>query len=144
MLEKIIEFFRSLFAGLTGGSRKPKPQPVDQPEKPKPEAEAMKPDRQLSDRISENGSGPSTKIKGNGHPSSELEVHIYQSGSKKTKHRPQGSPLEGFAAQEVISSLFDRAPIGYIITDQSGLIGLMRHLHGLGFVFLSVKCELIK
>jgi hypothetical protein len=26
-------------------------------------------------------------------------------------------------------------------TDQSGLIGLMRHLHGLGFVFLSVKRE---
>jgi hypothetical protein len=25
--------------------------------------------------------------------------------------------------------------------DQSGLIGLMRHLHGLGFVFLSVECE---
>ncbi len=25
-------------------------------------------------------------------------------------------------------------------TDQSGLIGLMRHLHGLGFVFLSVDC----
>jgi hypothetical protein len=24
-------------------------------------------------------------------------------------------------------------------TDQSGLIGLMRHLHGLGFVFLSVN-----
>jgi hypothetical protein len=24
-------------------------------------------------------------------------------------------------------------------TDQSGLIGLMRHLHGLGFVFLSVQ-----
>lgn len=28
-----------------------------------------------------------------------------------------------------------------INTDQSGLIGLMRHLHGLGFVFLSVKRE---
>ena len=27
-------------------------------------------------------------------------------------------------------------------TDQSGLIGLMRHLHGLGFVFLSMKREL--
>ena len=27
-------------------------------------------------------------------------------------------------------------------TDQSGLIGLMRHLHGLGFVFLSVQREL--
>ena len=26
-------------------------------------------------------------------------------------------------------------------TDQSGLIGLMRHLHGLGFVFQSVNCE---
>lgn len=25
-----------------------------------------------------------------------------------------------------------------IHTDQSGLVGLMRHLHGLGFVFLSV------
>ncbi len=27
----------------------------------------------------------------------------------------------------------------YVLTDQSGLIGLMRHLHGLGFVFLSVS-----
>ncbi len=27
-------------------------------------------------------------------------------------------------------------------TDQSGLIGLMRHLHALGFVFLSINCEL--
>jgi hypothetical protein len=26
-----------------------------------------------------------------------------------------------------------------VYTDQSGLIGLMRHLHGLGFVFLFVK-----
>ena len=26
-----------------------------------------------------------------------------------------------------------------ISTDQSGLIGLMRHLHGLGFVFLSMN-----
>lgn len=26
-------------------------------------------------------------------------------------------------------------------TDQSGLIGLLRHLHGLGFVFQSVICE---
>jgi hypothetical protein len=28
-----------------------------------------------------------------------------------------------------------------ICADQSGLIGLMRHLHGRGFVFLSVTCE---
>ena len=26
-------------------------------------------------------------------------------------------------------------------TDQSGLVGLLRHLHGLGFVFLSVNGE---
>ena len=26
-------------------------------------------------------------------------------------------------------------------TDQSGLVGLLRHLHGLGFVFLSINCE---
>jgi hypothetical protein len=28
-----------------------------------------------------------------------------------------------------------------IRTDQSGLIGLIRHLHGRGFVLLSVTCE---
>ncbi len=28
-----------------------------------------------------------------------------------------------------------------IRTDQSGLIGLMRHLHAMGFVLLSVVCE---
>ncbi len=28
-----------------------------------------------------------------------------------------------------------------VLTDQSGLIGLMRHLHGLGFVFLCVDCK---
>jgi hypothetical protein len=31
-----------------------------------------------------------------------------------------------------------------ICTDQSGLIGLMRHLHGMGFVFLSVNREEIQ
>ena len=29
-----------------------------------------------------------------------------------------------------------------VSTDQAGLIGLMRHLHGLGFQFLSVNREL--
>jgi len=28
-----------------------------------------------------------------------------------------------------------------VSADQSGLIGLMRHLHGLGFRFLSVTCK---
>ena len=28
-----------------------------------------------------------------------------------------------------------------VSSDQAGLIGLMRHLHGLGFQLLSIKCE---
>lgn len=28
-----------------------------------------------------------------------------------------------------------------IRTDQSGLVGLIRHLHNLGFVFLAITCE---
>jgi hypothetical protein len=28
-----------------------------------------------------------------------------------------------------------------VSTDQSGLIGLLRHLHGQGFILLSVNCE---
>ena len=28
-----------------------------------------------------------------------------------------------------------------VSTDQAGLIGLLRHLHGLGFQFLSITCE---
>ena len=28
-----------------------------------------------------------------------------------------------------------------VSTDQAGLIGLMRHLHGLGFQFVSVTCQ---
>ncbi len=29
----------------------------------------------------------------------------------------------------------------HVYTDQAGLIGLMRHLHALGFVFLAVEME---
>ena len=29
-----------------------------------------------------------------------------------------------------------------VCTDQSGMIGLLRHLHNLGFVLLAVACEL--
>ncbi len=28
-----------------------------------------------------------------------------------------------------------------ILTDQSGLIGVLRHLHGLGIVFISLNCK---
>jgi len=28
-----------------------------------------------------------------------------------------------------------------VCSDQAGLIGLLRHLHGLGFQFLSITCE---
>ena len=36
----------------------------------------------------------------------------------------------------------DTASMLFIVcTDQSGLVGLLRHLHGRGFVLLSVHCE---
>ncbi len=36
---------------------------------------------------------------------------------------------------EPVATLFS------VSTDQSGLIGLLRHLHGLGLILLSVSCE---
>ena len=43
--------------------------------------------------------------------------------------------------QMMVKEMDAAATLLTVSTDQSGLIGLMRHLHGLGFVFLSVKCE---
>jgi hypothetical protein len=43
--------------------------------------------------------------------------------------------------QMTVKQMDAAATLLTISTDQSGLIGLMRHLHGLGFVFLSVKRE---
>ena len=46
------------------------------------------------------------------------------------------SPLQMMVVRvDTASTLFT------ICTDQSGLIGLLRHLHGRGFVLLSVDCE---
>ncbi len=59
--------------------------------------------------------------------------------------------LDGLVDQDTINAISPLAvtagqvdPNGTILTvhtDQSGLIGLMRHLHGRGFVFLSVERE---
>ena len=47
-----------------------------------------------------------------------------------------GSPLQiAVVRANTATTLFT------ICADQSGLIGLMRHLHGRGVVFLSVRCE---
>jgi len=43
-----------------------------------------------------------------------------------------------------VESVGTAATLLTICTDQSGLIGLMRHLHGMGFVFLSVNRTEIK
>jgi hypothetical protein len=44
---------------------------------------------------------------------------------------------------EIRSAVADGAPavtrLSGIVTDQAGLLGLMRHLHGLGIVVLSVE-----
>ena len=46
------------------------------------------------------------------------------------------SPLE-----MTVERVDQAATLITVCTDQSGLIGLLRHLHGLGFVLLSVTCE---
>ncbi len=47
-----------------------------------------------------------------------------------------GSPLQmTVVRKDTATTLFT------IYADQSGLIGLIRHLHGRGFVLLSVTCE---
>jgi hypothetical protein len=43
--------------------------------------------------------------------------------------------------QMTVERVDQAATLFTVCTDQSGLVGLMRHLHGLGFVFLSVNCE---
>jgi hypothetical protein len=43
--------------------------------------------------------------------------------------------------QMTVARVDQAATLFSICTDQSGLIGLLRHLHGLGFVFQSVICE---
>jgi hypothetical protein len=40
--------------------------------------------------------------------------------------------------QMMVKQMDTTATLLTVYTDQSGLIGLMRYLHGLGFVFLSV------
>ncbi len=41
--------------------------------------------------------------------------------------------------QMTVERVDQAATLITVCTDQSGLIGLLRHLHGLGFVFLSVS-----
>jgi hypothetical protein len=48
--------------------------------------------------------------------------------------------INAMSPQEVTAEKRDAGATQLTVcTDQSGLIGLMRHLHGLGFVFLSMK-----
>lgn len=58
-----------------------------------------------------------------------IQVH----GQADEREINAGSPL--YTTVEPVGT---SAALVTICTDQSGLIGLMRHLHGMGFVFLSV------
>lgn len=64
-----------------------------------------------------------------------IEVH----GQVDEGEMNAGSPL-----YTTVESAGTAATLLTICTDQSGLIGLMRHLHGMGFVFLSVNRTEIK
>ena len=51
------------------------------------------------------------------------------------------SPLD-LALEPIASNQGDRpATLFTVRTDQAGVVGLLRHLHGLGFVFLSI-CQI--
>jgi hypothetical protein len=64
------------------------------------------------------------------------QYRILISGSLSKEDIEPFSPPElsfTFAVQDTTSISFH--------TDQSGLIGFLRHLHGLGLIILSVTCE---
>ncbi len=62
--------------------------------------------------------------------------HIQIRGQAEESEINAMSPL-----QMTVVRVNQAATLFSVCTDQSGLIGLLRHLHGLGFVFLSVNCE---
>lgn len=62
--------------------------------------------------------------------------HIQLRGQAEESEINAMSPL-----QMTVVRVNQAATLFSVCTDQSGLIGLMRHLHGLGFVFQSVICE---
>ncbi len=62
--------------------------------------------------------------------------HIEVRGQVDENDLNAGSPLQmAVVRRDTATTLFT------VCADQSGLIGLMRHLHGHGFVLLSVTCE---
>jgi hypothetical protein len=66
------------------------------------------------------------------------DVHTYRiklRGKVETRDINVNSPLH-----LNVERLDQGATLLSVHTDQSGLIGLMRHLHGLGFTLLSVDC----
>ena len=62
--------------------------------------------------------------------------HIELRGPVDEQDLNAGSPL-----QMTVVRANPATTLLTICADQSGLIGLLRHLHGRGFVFLSVICE---
>ncbi len=67
----------------------------------------------------------------------ELHTYRIQLGGQVT-----ADDINGMSPLTLTVEKTDRAATWLSVhTDQSGLIGLMRHLHGLGCVFLSVNKE---
>ncbi len=62
--------------------------------------------------------------------------HIAVAGRMNENGRNTGSPLEMVIVRED-----DTATLFTVCTDQSGVIGLIRYLHGRGYVILSVVRE---
>jgi hypothetical protein len=66
------------------------------------------------------------------------DVHMYRI---KVRGRVQASDLNATSPLRLSVERVEQAStILSLRTDQSGLIGMIRHLHGLGFMLLSIDC----
>jgi len=66
------------------------------------------------------------------------DVHRYRI---KVRGKVEASDINATSPLRLNVERFDEeATFLSVRTDQSGLIGLIRHLHGLGFMLLSIDC----
>ena len=62
----------------------------------------------------------------------QIQLHGQAAQGDIESFSPPGLKLQTYGDSNTMLS---------VRTDQAGLIGLIRHLHGLGFVILSVACD---
>jgi hypothetical protein len=81
-------------------------------------------------------------LKGEGWVLKMDDVHRYRI---KVRGKVQASDLNATSPLRLsVERVEQVATLLSLRTDQSGLIGMLRHLHGLGFTLLSVDCNIME